>query len=974
MAPGNNYLIFKTQIVNLPFKLGSPSQITFALKKMQKYFYTILFVFLSINGYAASIKGSVVDSKNDPLTGVVISVTGAGKGAVTDFDGKYEITGLANGVYEIVFTYATYKTYKESVTLNGADLTFDMKMLPESTELAGTVVKAIRITNTENSVISEIRNSNTIVSGTSAAQISKTLDRNAADVVKRIPGVTIQDDRFIVIRGLPDRYNTVWLNDASTPSSEADKKAFSFDIIPAGLIDRLLIYKAPSPELPGDFAGGMVKVYSTCMTDKNQFMVSAQTSSREFSTGTVFNYNKPSKTEWLGYDDGSKNIPKGIPGFISTKDPNYKTSIASWSKSFGNDWVVNTKQTSPDMRLSLAYSRIFNFNKVKIANTGGVVYSSILKNTRIHRQDWDSASQEYNYIDQNSVTATTAGFMENVGISVGNSKIEFRNLYNQTGTSSLTIRNTVKDTGLATNADERSYAMGYDSKATYASELSGMHKNKTDTRKYSWTLGYTDLFKNTPDLRRIKYSKQQTEPDTLFRAQVSNNIDILNGGGRYYATLYEHTYSFNQQITQTIKIKDYAFDLSAGTYMEYKARSYKIRELGYVLKPGSGSLALSRLPINQIFADSNVDGSSKFKIAEGTNSYDHYDGQNELIAGFLSFKAPIGKSIVLCGGARYEYNMQSLRANIGVDTVNMDVKTKFLLPSLNATYNISDKALFRLAYGKTVNRPEFREYAPIFYYDFDELSGNYGSLYPNQFSTHSGRGDTLKVAEINNFDARYELYPGPGEMIQVGVFYKTFANPITRVKETATGDKAYSYLNGDKAYCAGFELDLKKNLSFLDSALGTKVFRDFSLVGNLTIIKSELTLDTTRIHDGIPKSAMQGQSPYIVNFGAYYQNKENGFQGSLLYNVYGPRMYALGASIAGGESVGELPFQSLDFTLSKMFRKFLVVTVGVQNILGSRVVFVNDVNRDNKFDTKHDLEVKTYNPGRYYSIGLKVKL
>jgi outer membrane receptor for ferrienterochelin and colicin len=161
-----------------------------------------------------------------------------------------------------------------------------MKMMPEITVLKDQVVKSARITYTENAVINEIRQSNAVVSGTSAAQISKTMDRNAADVVKRIPGVTIQDDRFVIIRGLPDRYNTVFLNDAGTPSSESDKRAFSFDMIPAGLIDRVLIFKTPSPELPGDFAGGMVKVYTSSLPDKNKITVSLQTCSREFSTGT----------------------------------------------------------------------------------------------------------------------------------------------------------------------------------------------------------------------------------------------------------------------------------------------------------------------------------------------------------------------------------------------------------------------------------------------------------------------------------------------------------------------------------------------------------------------------------------------------------------------------------------------------------------------------------------------------------------
>lgn len=940
---------------------------------MLRYCYTVLFTLCSFHLFAASVKGTVVDSKNNqPLSGVVVSLTGTPKGSVSDFDGKYEIADLSDGTYEIVFTYATFKTYKQSITIAGnLDVVFDMKMMPETQELSNTVIKSSRITNTENSVINEIKASNTIVSGTSAAQISKTMDRNAADVVKRIPGVTIQDDRFVVIRGLPDRYNTVWLNDASTPSSESDKKSFSFDIIPAGLIDRVLVFKTPSPDLPGDFAGGMVKVYTTSLADRNQLTVSLQTSSREYTTGTDFNYNNPGKYDWLGFDDGKRNIPGLIPGFVSSKDPDYKANISTWSKSFGNDWIVNTGKANPDARLSLALSNVWKLKKIKIGNTLGVAYSNTYTNFNIHRQTWDSIAKDNDYMDKKSDNTVSSGIMDNVGVSIGNSKIELKNLYNQIGKSSLTIRRTVFDS-TSPNPDEKGYAMGYESRATYASQLTGTHKNKTDTRKYTWTLGYTDLFKNQPDLRRIRYTKSMTDADSMFKASVPSSVDILNGG-RWYSTLYEHTYSFNHQFTQKINVtKNYSFEASIGNYLEYKTRSFQIRQLGYTIKPGANTQRLLRLPINEIFADSNVDGLNKFKIGEVTNDYDHYDGKNQLIASYLTLKLPVGDRVTIFGGARYEYNIQSLSAVVNLDTLNPEIKTKYLLPSVNASYNFSDKSLVRIAYGKTLNRPEFREWAPSYYYDFDEMAGLYGSLYPNTANKTKTR-DTLKVAEIQNIDVRYELYPHAGEMLQLGVFYKSFKNPIQRIIITSGGFD-YSFINADNATCYGFELDVRKSLAFADTLLGTNIFRDFAFVGNLSLVKSELNIDTSRINLVVPKSTMQGQSPYIVNAGLYYQNLDNGFQGSLLYNVYGARVYAIGNATGSGVSRGEMPFQSFDFTIAKTFLKRFVINFGIQNILNSRVVLKNDTNRDDKFDSKNDLEVKTFYPGRYYSLGIKVKL
>jgi len=234
----------------------------------------------------------------------------------------------------------------------------------------------------------------------------------------------------------------------------------------------------------------------------------------------------------------------------------------------------------------------------------------------------------------------------------------------------------------------------------------------------------------------------------------------------------------------------------------------------------------------------------------------------------------------------------------------------------------------------------------------------------------------LKVAQIQNYDIRYELYPSSGEMIQIGGFYKSFKDPIQKVlvPSSSFGDnRTFTFINADKAYCYGLEIDLRKNLMPLDDLLGTSVFRDFTVVGNLTLAKSRFEVETSVVKGAITNAPIQGQSPYIVNAGMFYQNEENGFQGSLLYNVSGPRMYAIGTNDAGGESLGEMQFQSFDFTLSKMFFRHYGINIGVQNMLNSRVWFMKDSNRDNEFSSKNDKDFRTFYPGRYYTIGVKIK-
>lgn len=940
---------------------------------MLKHSLLILCCFFSCASYASKISGTVTDSRDHAgLPGVIINIRTTDKNVVTDIDGHYEINDLKDGSYELVATYISYKKQLQSITIQGNDTTIlNFSLVSERAQMAGVSVKAVRNTQSEVAVINEIRKSSAVVTGISAAQIGKTMDRNAADVVKRIPGVTIQDDRFINVRGLADRYNTVWLNDAGAPSAEVDKKSFSFDLIPSGLIDRILVFKTPSPELPGDFAGGMVKIYTTSLPTKNAYTVGISTSYRSGSTGTDFNFNQRSSTDWLGYDDGMRSIPAGTPAY----DPEGKNdqAITDATRLFKNDWAVMNKKQPLDLRLNASASNVFKLGKVKVGNTFGLSYSCTYTNYNRQIFEWNDTSKQLHYNDQESIQKNSVGLLDNLVFAVGNTKIEFKNLYNQVGTSTMIFRtNDANDfvAGGIKQQNEKAYAMGYESKATFTSQLSGSHKNDADTRKYNWTLGYTDLFRNQPSLRRIRYTEAQdpANPDnTFYKTSVPGGaVDIVNGGGRFYAELFENVYSFTHQFTQQISLSDkFKVDVSAGNYVEFKSRFFNARELGYTLRAGNSNYdSLLRLPVNTIFSEANTGGQQQFRIADGTADYDHYNATNRLIASFISFKIPVTTKLSALGGVRYEDNLYKLQASKNYREVTPEVHTKFLLPSLNVSYNFSSKSLVRVAYGKTVNRPEFRETAPFYFYDFQRRAGTYGALYLD---------DTLDVAEIQNLDVRYELYPSAGEVFQAGVFYKRFKNPIQQALGYFGGGPSFTYINGATAKSYGIELDARKNLEFLDDKLSTGFLKNFTIVGNVTLSKSELKIDSNvKTADFIKKSTMEGQSNYVMNVGAYYQNDPLQLQASLLYNVYGPRLYALGTT-SDDPSIGELPFHSLDFTVSKIISSHYVFSFGVQNLLNQTLSFVNDTNRDGKFDQKNDTPFNYWKPGRYFTLGIKVK-
>ena len=253
----------------------------------------ILFLSLSSAAFAqeGTLRGTIKDEKTkEDIIGATILVQGINKGAATDINGFFSFAKLPAGSYSLKISYVGYdsKIYEGVKVVAGQVTELNLNIQETSSTLAEVKVVAQRLTNTEVSVISEIKASQLVMSGISASQITKTLDRTAAEVVKRVPGVTIFGERFINIRGLNERYNTVQLNNAFAPSMETDVRSFSFDIIPAGQIDRILVFKSPSAEIPGEFAGGVVKIFTKAIPENNFLTIDLSSSYREGTTGSDF--------------------------------------------------------------------------------------------------------------------------------------------------------------------------------------------------------------------------------------------------------------------------------------------------------------------------------------------------------------------------------------------------------------------------------------------------------------------------------------------------------------------------------------------------------------------------------------------------------------------------------------------------------------------------------------------------------------
>jgi len=914
-------------------------------------FYKLVFLILILSSsiFAKSqygaISGLVLDAKTaESIIGANVLITGTHTGASTDLDGKFLIEKIDSGTYSLTISYISYKTIIiPNVHVEKNKITnINLKLEDITTVLKEVSITAKRRVDSEISVMSMIKSSQLVVSGISSQQINRTQDRDASEVIKRVPGVNIIDNRFIVVRGLSERYNVVWLNNVATPSSESDVKAFSFDNIPSSMLERIMIYKTPAPELPSDFAGGAVQIFTKNNPLKNALEISFSSSYRRGSTFKDFYMYKGSKTDWLGFDDGARALPKNFPNYSemiqkeNSANEADKQLITQWGHEMNKNWIASASKASPDLRFSAAFTHSKQLKKLSFTNVTSLNYSFTKQTNNIFRADYltfdtvhDVSDTSYYFFDKQFTSTAKIGAINNWSFNVNKHfKLEFRNLFNQIGFTRTTLRDGRDNYGGITI---KAYEYRFMSRSIYSGQLEGEHKYSGDKTLINWTLGYSYANKKEPDQKRLTSVLSEADPSDSHYGQYAMQFSTAANPeltGRIYTDMFENIFNFATNYSQKLNFKNFKYEIKAGVYIEKKNRQFNTRLLGYrIAKTSQFDWNLPYLPIESIFANDNINSTTGIKIDEKTNASDSYNASNQLNSAYLAFKIPIGSSLNLYAGLRIEKNRQELNSfqidktdapvNINIDTINF-------YPSFNLSYNTGERSLFRLAYGKTINRPEFREIAPLLFYDFEKKAGIRGN-------------PDLKNCYIHNYDLRYEFYPTLFEIFSVGVFYKKFINPIENKVIPAGSGLDYSFANANNAYDYGAEIELKKSLDFLknfNTLLAT--LRNFNFIFNATYIKSMVKFQYGDLQTNRP---LQGQSPYIVNAGIYYNNDSLGLMISLNYNVIGERIIYVGDPYSGNPDTYETSRNVIDLTIKKSFGKKIEIKGGIQDLLAETVVF-----------------------------------
>ena len=207
--------------------------------------FSILFS-IGLCAQNGTIRGTVIeDSNGEPLFGVTVQIKSTTTGAITDFDGKFDIP-IAAGTYDIQASFVSFATVTVTgvVVESGKVTTIDQIRLAEDVEtLEEIVVTAEVIRTTESALLTVKRKSANLIDGISAASFKKIGDADAAAAVKRVTGVSIEGGKYVYVRGLGDRYTKTMLNGVDIPGLDPDKNSLQIDIFPTNLIDNMIVTK-----------------------------------------------------------------------------------------------------------------------------------------------------------------------------------------------------------------------------------------------------------------------------------------------------------------------------------------------------------------------------------------------------------------------------------------------------------------------------------------------------------------------------------------------------------------------------------------------------------------------------------------------------------------------------------------------------------------------------------------------------------
>ena len=803
--------------------------------------------------------------------------------------------------------------------------------------------------------------------------ISRLGDSTVADALRRISGLSLVQDKFVYVRGLGERYSSSRLNGALIPSPDLTRNVVPLDIFPTSVVESLRVQKSFSADQPANFGGGAVDIRTKTVPGAFTYSLEVGLGMNSEVSGNVNTYRGGSDDEW-GTDDGTREFPRAISNaldrYLGELNPQQIFNIenaAGNAISFDEaelinrqlatelyrDIAIRDKDPHPDYDLKGSIGATFD-----VADQWEVGF--LLGGS--YEKEWrETETRRFSFFEPEERFSTDIESTESIDISgIGTAGIKYADDH-EISLTTLWLRNTDDETSVRDYFNEnrelsggtgfREYRLEWEERDLLVNQVKGEHRAGAATKELArgwldWVPDdtsiawyYSDSEANTEIPNRVVVAAETTNDPTTgevlsSRVSTSNN----RAGDWRYTDLDDEVKDYGWSFSMPFYLSNAYLEIQGGSAHNERARTYEQTQLSL------GPLALdvpTTGPLDQVFSDGNITDPANDYIfqLQGTNNQSYIAAtMTESIWGEVDYTWK--ETWRFTAGVRWEdYKQVGLDWNnnaYSIDQPPVSTDPEVLArsafqeddyyPSVAVTYIsdwLAETFQLRFGYSETVVRPDLREITDASYVD------------PRTGNTVSGNSGILPT-QIENFDVRAEWFFANGDNLTATLYYKDLKNPIELAEEAASDTTiAYEIINSDTAEIYGIEFEGLKELGFLGGFM-----EPFFVQGNLTLQDTEIKVGESADFPTNLERELTGASEYIANVMLGYDSMNGRHTASLIYNVFGERLFAAGRR--GSPDSFEQPFHSLDLTYAWYPYETVTVKAKIQNILDEEIEIEQD--------------------------------
>lgn len=838
------------------------------------------------------IVGRIVDAKSGiGLSDVGLQVVGSTTGTMTGVDGRFTLANVRAGTVTLHARRIGFTPKTVTGILLAAEGVVEQNIAldPVSVQLQAQVVTAAAERGTVSEALDAQRNASGIVNAVTAEQIAKSPDSDAAQAVQRVSGVTVQDGRYVFVRGLGERYTTTSLNGARIPSPEPERKVVPLDLFPSNLLQSVTTSKTFTPDQPGDFSGALVDLKTREFPARRQTSYSASIGYNSLTTGRSVLLAPRERMDWLGYGGTARALPAPVAAGGDFSGNYSADEYGRIAGSFRNAWSVRNGAGAPNGSASMSFGGSDPIGGRRIGYVGALTYSL----AREIRADEvrafavptpDGGTSEVDRFEGGTGRESALwGGLLNLGTLLGNaSRLSWNNTYTRSADNEARYEEGFDENTALPFQIQR---LRYVERSVWSSQLAGEHEPNASHR-LQWQITGSGVSRVEPDRSEVVYAVDEAGGTPFL-------FGSNEGAVRTFGDLTEYSYSGGADYHFRFGGLSTPHAIKIGGLFRYTDRD--ARNSSYSVQANLPREDRERAPEEIFDGRFSQPGSNVFRVV-ALSQGGSYKASDVLGAGYAMVEYQLSDRLRAITGARLESQALEVIAQplfgaaVKVTPTYVDV-----LPAGALTMRLTDGQNLRFSLSQTLARPEYREIVPI---------GSRDVIGGEQF-----RGNPLlKRTLIQNLDLRWEWYPNAGEVVSAGVFAKRFQDPIERVYRGTSGTRVTTFENAAEARNYGAELELRKDLAFLGEPL-----MPFTFFSNLTVMQSSIDLRNVGAGSVEADRAMVGQAPYVVNTGLTYALADRRVSATALYNVVGRRIYA--ASLLPLPSVYEESRNVVDLSL-----------------------------------------------------------